>query len=1513
MKNVFTILAFILLMGIISTSVINAQSDIDKKFLKENLNYFLEANNSGTLFYMSFIPCWEEPGPNNALRIYIHCAVATKVTLEIPALGVIRSKTTAPNDVIEFVLPPSEGQCYSKGDGSLPIPPQPEQVWLGRAVIIKSEDPIICYGVTRYQYTSDGFLAYPVTSYGKSYTVSSYVDPTNNSDQFLPSETAIVGVYDNTKVTFRMGGCESCKVKKLGGDTLKYGEIIRRTLNEGDVWLLSGIGPYNDLSGSKITATKPVSVYSGNFCAYIPSHVAACDFIDEQEIPENIWGTKYHITPMINRKNFSIIKVFAKKPFTQVYLDGVPMWTISSPGGILGTGFIEARAGIDPTPRPVVISSDPGYPINVVQYNPGQNDDNILSDPFQIQCVPVEQYQREIVFNTPGIRDGFGFKENYINLVYKAKLNGGIPDDMEFAEVSNGQFHWMPLNSYAGNPGKSFAYDTPDKDNRIYYSKTIKLPYDGVFRIKGNDPFTCYAYGFSNYDSYGFPASSSMADNETPDSLSPYLEFGKDCSGNVAGSVIDEPRNDPDNRSNLSFIYIDRTLSYNYTFIYEPFVVGEDASTTWTLLINDETVNASAHLIFIDRAGNSKDTIIEHFAISPSITEYSENYGTFKLELVPIEMIHTFTLKNIGDRTIDSNQYRMYVTLDSKHFDNKPNDIKVYQNFDLVGIENVDFTPLISGQELKFNVKFTARTEGSFRDSIGVIVIDKSTGDTCVYKYFTLIEAFAGNQYIMADDYDFKQQTINKRTNAVIMQIVNPKNSIYNATADLKITGYTITGDVVGVTGSGAIFEIDGLQGISDKSPLYIAPGATYPFQVSFSPNAVRSFSSEIKFIADTDIPDNLSLLKGIGIELLPGLIVNSYDWGERLADPNSYIAKGGSYNFTPYQSANNCLKFYNDGTAPVSLSVPEISLNNNGDAFLIEVNEDLIPLSDSLTLFSVFNGMILESNEEKIFPVYFHPKTNGLHELEVIFNSNALTSPLSKLRGIGVFPKSETENLNFGNTIVGSGKVHGQVRFTNTLWTNDYDLTITNFRTEADGIASFTDIGSIGIFRWNNNTIVDKFGNPLNFPIKLKPGDFITVKGEYVPKTNGSFSARLITISDAEVEAVSTWTGTAIVEDWELTSDLVITCQNLTKTLHPKITNNGSEPLEIINWFVANDNNIPGASLNDFDISLDTPIIIKSGETLEIPIIFTPNGFYKNSVFQFKVETNSVTKPKDQTDITVTATFNKFASITKLIVKDYKERIAPGTADALKYTVQLDRNNEISESDILSFKVVISYSLDFLGLSYNDGNRTDPKIEISNEMISEGYQMLNPERKVDTSSNTETITMQFIGSESIFRKGESLDLVTITFDTYLPYYKDGEGNLVLKNKTTTISHEILTDDVCLSVLGDKCTATLDSTCVDPIRQFNYSTRAYELKQVNPNPVGSEGGEIKFSIGGKNINTEIRLFNESGKLVSTIFSAILNSGEYSIRIPIEELSSGLYFYEMTAGPFKDFKKLVVQK
>lgn len=1516
MKKILTSLALIILIASVLPFSLKADVEKDLKYIKGNLPHLLESNNAGTLFYISFIPCWEETGPSNAMRIYISSAVATKVTLEIPGLGLVREQTTIPNDVIQFVLAPQEALPYSKGNGGLPIPPQPEKIWEGRAVILKSDAPIIAYGVTRYQYTSDGYLAYPITSLGKTYQVASYADPTDNRFQFLPSYTSIAAVYDNTKVTFRLGGCESCRVPKEDGDTLKTGEVIRRTLNSGDVWLIPGIGPFNDLTGSKITASKPISVVSGNFCAYIPTDIAACDFIIEQELPENVWGSRYHVTPMFGRQRYGIIKVFAKKPYTQVNFNGVPTLNIITPGGIAQQGYFEYRAGVDvdKSPKPVVVSSNPNNPINVVQYNPGQQDDNVPSDPFQLQLSPTEQYQKEIVFNTPGIKGGFGFFVNYINIVYKATPNGTIPDDFQFAEVRDGSFNWVQLNSYSSNPGTKFVFDSADADGRYYYSKTIKLPYDGVYRLKSNEPFVAYAYGFGDYDSYGFPTSVATADLETPDTLAPYVEYTKDCDGFVAGQVIDEPRIDPANRSNLGLIYME-TKSYNYKFQIDDFIVGETPSTNWTLKVVDPTIDAKAYLVFIDRKGNRTDTLIEHYAISPEILEYSADYGTFKLQNPALTKSMTFTLTNQGTRDIED-KYSIYVTLDSKEIEDKSSDIRTYQNFDIVGVDNVNLAPLKVGQEIKFDVVFNAREEGYFRDSVGVIVVDNSTKDTCFFHYFALLEAFVGNQYIIADDYNFPATVVGTRTNEVTLQIKNPLEKPYIATTPLKVTGYTVTGDKVG---KNQIFEVKGLENISEANPLFIDPGKAYQFTVSFSPDAVRNdFAANITFIADSKIPDNVTKLTGIGVQ--PGLLANGEDWGKKRVDPNSYKVEPGPYQFTPYPSPNKAITIKNDGSSDVTLKEPVVvnNLDNKGAAFLVELNGKNVPLITNL--YAVFNNIKLGPGEERTFNVFFHPTVDGQHELELQFISDAPVTVNSVLRGYGIYPKDSTNDYDFGKFVVGTPKKTGSVRFYNTNWTSEDNMTITDFRTEVDANTTFGVFGSNNIFRWDRNNIQDENGNVVNFPISLAPGHYITVNGEYEPKVAGNYSARLITVSDAQEEAVSHWTGSAIEVGIAMDPAQAITCQKQGITLNPVIRNTGSVDMELTNLSVVTSGTVPGFVPSDFTIQVAPGTILKTGETLTIPVVFNPSNIYlPNSVIILKVNSagtgaNNVITRVDSTNLTVTATFDQFTSKAKIEINSQNNngKVVAGTADGVKYTVIMNRKN-IATSFSKDLKVSIMYKLDYLGLAYNDQARTNPKITVSSAMQSLGYSIANFNRKIDKANNSEILTINLVGNSSVASQSGDIDILTVNFDVFLPFYRDDQGQIQLKDKKTEISHLIGSSDPCFVVEGDKGTVQLDSTCVDDLRPIQISSTKYHLGQVNPNPVNGQGGDINFSVGGTNIPTEIKIYNSDSKLIGVAFSGTLNSGDYSVRIPIEQMSSGVYFYEMVSGPFRETKKMVVQK
>jgi len=83
------------------------------------------------------------------------------------------------------------------------------------------------------------------------------------------------------------------------------------------------------------------------------------------------------------------------------------------------------------------------------------------------------------------------------------------------------------------------------------------------------------------------------------------------------------------------------------------------------------------------------------------------------------------------------------------------------------------------------------------------------------------------------------------------------------------------------------------------------------------------------------------------------------------------------------------------------------------------------------------------------------------------------------------------------------------------------------------------------------------------------------------------------------------------------------------------------------------------------------------------------------------------------------------------------------------------------------------------------------------------------------------------------------------------------------------------------------------------------------LNQNYPNPF-NPSTEIKFALK-ENGFTELKVYSSTGKEIKTLVSDFLNVGEYSCDFNAGELPSGIYFYVMTSGNFRDAKKLILLK
>ncbi|MFO7890043.1 MAG: T9SS type A sorting domain-containing protein [bacterium] len=85
----------------------------------------------------------------------------------------------------------------------------------------------------------------------------------------------------------------------------------------------------------------------------------------------------------------------------------------------------------------------------------------------------------------------------------------------------------------------------------------------------------------------------------------------------------------------------------------------------------------------------------------------------------------------------------------------------------------------------------------------------------------------------------------------------------------------------------------------------------------------------------------------------------------------------------------------------------------------------------------------------------------------------------------------------------------------------------------------------------------------------------------------------------------------------------------------------------------------------------------------------------------------------------------------------------------------------------------------------------------------------------------------------------------------------------------------------------------------------------FALMQNYPNPFNSTT-TIKYSIYKTNIVT-LTLYSISGKEITTLLNDKRTPGNYTIELNTNNLPSGVYYYQILSGSFKDTKKLILLK
>ncbi|MBI5934520.1 MAG: tandem-95 repeat protein, partial [Chloroflexi bacterium] len=324
---------------------------------------------------------------------------------------------------------------------------------------VTSDVPVTVYGLNQVRYTTDAHLGIPTSSLGTDYLVLTYTGSIGGNG----SQLMVVGTVNGTTVTITPSVTVGAHVA---------GTPYTVSLNQGSTYLLQAANAGEDLTGSVVTADQPVGVYGGVDCVNIPSSgYSACDHIEEMLPSTDTWGQNFLTVPLAGRTGGDAFRVLASQNGTSVSVNGSVVATLNRgqyyQANLTAISQITASA-----------------PVLVAQYANSQGFDATTGDPFMMLIPPYEQFLGAYTISTPAS----GFDSHYVNVVAPNAVVGTLT--LDGTPVPAGSFTAIGSTGYSG----------------------VQLAISaGTHRLVSSLPFGVFVYGWTGYDSYGYPGGQAYA------------------------------------------------------------------------------------------------------------------------------------------------------------------------------------------------------------------------------------------------------------------------------------------------------------------------------------------------------------------------------------------------------------------------------------------------------------------------------------------------------------------------------------------------------------------------------------------------------------------------------------------------------------------------------------------------------------------------------------------------------------------------------------------------------------------------------------------------------------------------------------------------------------------------------------------------------------------------------------------------------------------------------------------
>jgi hypothetical protein len=633
----------------------------------------------GTDFWLAFMPNYLSPADN--IRLFI--ASGIHATVHVDAYG----GSVTPQQTLKQTLAPNKPWTLSFPSASL-VEERMQETAEYKAVHVYSDNPIAVYGFSNVYTTSDSYLALPSSALGTDYFVSCFYDDNYNelglSDP-LAGEFVVIASADSTVVT--IGPVQaSTRSDAAGSLSHKIGESWNVTMRKGQTYLVQSTGVMpgdQDLTGSRVTSTKPVGVICGHQRCRIPvdGHGNSKDMIMEMMLPTNRWGTEYFELPQGGRIACGdYVRIIAGEDNCEVMENGQQITQLDRAGD-----FVDRELVLDP-----VHYTSNGKKFMVVShsYSQNYNGDPIQSDPFSILMTPRNLFEKRMLFRVPNNVAAGTEYDNFATFVCSKD------------SIAHIQINGKSITAYQLAGKGDFNLAKPAMS-----AYRVKLPDAAqTYLATCGAPFGCYLYGFSYAEAFGHPAGMALnvSSNDTivpVQSKREYVHqyfnlcFADEGSKIAAMHLILDSNDARWTKPSNNFV-----LQYSH----DPFSGPDSEGYTQVcvqLKVLDSLQDGYAALWVTDRAGN--DTVYEYSykgvnaAPKGMLTATPPTYAFGTIDTGQSKAF-TFTLSNIGNAPDTISSLTVKEALSSYSLIATPSAPTVVQPNGTVSL-SVTFAPHVAG------------------------------------------------------------------------------------------------------------------------------------------------------------------------------------------------------------------------------------------------------------------------------------------------------------------------------------------------------------------------------------------------------------------------------------------------------------------------------------------------------------------------------------------------------------------------------------------------------------------------------------------------------------------------------------------------------------------------------------------------------------------------------------------------------------------------------------------------